>query len=63
MQHLHPTVYSVLGAENHVNEIKEKADGQKVKTYVKSNGYENPRDQATLRGSAGLSHLRVAGGP
>ena len=32
--------YSVLGAENHVNEIKEKADGQKVKTFVKSNGYE-----------------------
>ena len=26
--------YSVLGAENHVNEIKEKADGQKVKTFV-----------------------------
>ena len=26
--------YSVLGAEKHVNEIKEKADGQKVKTFV-----------------------------
>ena len=50
--------YSVLGAENHVNEIKEKADGQKVKTFV-ANHWTLEYDLAYIGLPVSYTHLTL----